>query len=286
MCRRQAPSSPTIIAIKPFRPGPTGVGPSCTEKKTMIRLRNVCKSFDGEQNLAVRHLSFSVEDGEILVLLGTSGCGKTTTLKMINRLIEPDSGLIEVDGVNILERNPQELRRTIGYAFQGIGLFPHMTVADNVAVVLRLCGKNRRERRKRAEEMLELVALDPRRYADSYPDHLSGGQQQRVGVARALAADPKYLLMDEPFGALDALTRDTLQKEFLALTGKLRKTVIFVTHDILEALALADRIAVMHEGRLEQIGSKAEILRQPETAFVQDLFAKPIRQLQNLVEQY
>ena len=250
----------------------------------MIRLLDVCKSFDKGKTYAVKNFTLTVHEGEILVLLGTSGCGKTTTLKMINRLIEPDSGRIEVDGKNILEQNPQALRRSIGYAFQGIGLFPHMTVEENISVVLRLCGKDRQKRRRRAREMLELVELDPQRLAHTYPAQLSGGQQQRVGVARALAADPKYLLMDEPFGALDALTRDTLQKEFLALTRKLAKTVIFVTHDILEALILADRIAVMHEGRLEQVGDKKDIFNRPASGFVQDLFAKPILRLQEYLE--
>lgn len=252
----------------------------------MIRLLDVCKSFDKGKTYAVKNLTLTVHEGETLVLLGTSGCGKTTTLKMINRLIEPGSGRIEVDGKNILEQNPQDLRRSIGYAFQGIGLFPHMTVAENISIVLRLCGKSRQERRRRAREMLELVELDPQRLAHTYPAQLSGGQQQRVGVARALAADPKYLLMDEPYGALDALTRDTMQKEFLALTRKLAKTVIFVTHDILEALILADRIAVMHEGRLEQIGDKTEILNRPASGFVQELFAKPILRLQEYLEEH
>jgi osmoprotectant transport system ATP-binding protein len=247
----------------------------------MIRLWDVCKSFDGGKTLAVNNLSLTVNDGETLVLLGTSGCGKTTTLKLINRLIEPDSGRIEVDSYNVLLQNPHHLRRSIGYAFQGIGLFPHMTVAENISIVLRLLGKSSKERRDRAYEMLELVKLAPHRYADSYPDQLSGGQQQRVGVARALAADPKYLLMDEPFGALDALTRDTLQQEFLAMQRKIAKTVIFVTHDIIEALTLADRVAVMHEGRLEQVGTKTEILQNPASDFVGNLFAKPAEQLKD-----
>jgi len=251
----------------------------------MIRLLDVCKSFDGGKSYAVKNLSLTVHDGETLVLLGTSGCGKTTSLKMINRLIEPGSGRIEVGGKDILEQNPQDLRRSIGYAFQGIGLFPHMTVAENISIVLRLGGKSRQDRRRRAREMLELVELDPQRFEHTYPAQLSGGQQQRVGVARALAADPKYLLMDEPFGALDALTRDTLQREFLALTRKLAKTVIFVTHDILEALTLADRIAVMHEGCLEQLGDKSEILNRPASDFVQELFAKPIHRLHKYLEE-
>lgn len=247
----------------------------------MIQLWDVCKSFDGGKTFAVNHLSLTVHEGETLVLLGTSGCGKTTTLKMVNRLIEPDSGRIEVDGRSVLQQNPQDLRRSIGYTFQGIGLFPHMTVADNISIVLRLCGKSRQQRRDRAREMLEMVELDPQRFTNCYPDQLSGGQQQRVGVARALAANPKYLLMDEPFGALDALTRDALQQQFLKLKNEFQKTVIFVTHDIIEALILADRIAVMHEGRIEQIGTKTEILQKPASQFVRNLFAKPAEQLKD-----
>jgi osmoprotectant transport system ATP-binding protein len=212
--------------------------------------------------------------------LGGSGSGKTTTLKMINRLIEPTSGAIEVDGQNVLAQDPVELRRSIGYVFQGIGLFPHMTVGENVSIVLRLLGRDKQEQRSRAEALLSLVELDPKEYLERFPADLSGGQQQRVGVARALAADPAYLLMDEPFGALDALTRDTLQQEVLRLKERLGKTIVFVTHDIFEALTLADRIAVMHEGQLEQVGPKEEILAEPATEFVKGLFQKPANHLQ------
>lgn len=245
----------------------------------MIRLSKVAKSFDGGLTFAVRDLSLEIAEGETVVLLGSSGCGKTTTLKMINRLIEPSGGEIEVDGRNIMDRDPVELRRSIGYVFQGVGLFPHMTVEENVSVVLRLLKRPQKERRERARELLSVVNLDPDVFAHRFPRELSGGQQQRVGVARALAADPAYLLMDEPFGALDALTRDTLQQELLRLKEKLRKTIVFVTHDIFEALTLADRIAVMHEGRLEQTGTNQELLRSPATDFVQGLFEKPAKQL-------
>ncbi|HUW81336.1 MAG TPA: betaine/proline/choline family ABC transporter ATP-binding protein [Phycisphaerae bacterium] len=245
----------------------------------MIALESVSKSFDGGASFAVKDISLRIAEGETLVLLGSSGCGKTTTLKMINRLIEPTAGQIEVDNRNVMDVDPVELRRSIGYVFQGIGLFPHMRVADNVSIVLRLLGWPRRRRRRRANELLSLVDLDPNDYALRYPAELSGGQQQRVGVARALAADPAYLLMDEPFGALDALTRDTLQKELLQLKERLRKTIVFVTHDIVEAMVLADRIAVMHEGRLEQLGTRDEILSNPATPFVRDLFAKAAEQL-------
>ena len=245
----------------------------------MIALDRVSKSFDDGVSFAVKELNLQVAEGETLILLGSSGCGKTTTLKMINRLIEPTAGQIEVDNRNVMDVDPVELRRSIGYVFQGIGLFPHMRVADNVSIVLRLLGWSRRRRSRRAHELLSLVDLDPKDYARRYPAELSGGQQQRVGVARALAADPAYLLMDEPFGALDALTRDTLQKELLRLKERLRKTIVFVTHDIVEAMVLADRIAVMHEGEVEQVGSQDEILNHPATSFVRDLFAKPAEQL-------
>ncbi len=245
----------------------------------MIELENVSKSFDGGNSFAVRGLSLKVAEGETLVLLGSSGCGKTTTLKMINRLIEPSEGSIRVDGKDVLGQDSAQLRRSIGYVFQGIGLFPHMTIRRNVEIVPRLLGWPAARRRARVEELLELVGLPRADYADRLPEELSGGQQQRVGVARALACDPNYLLMDEPFGALDALTRETLQQEILAIKKRLGKTIVFVTHDIFEALALADRIAVLHAGNLEQIGTQEEILGDPATDFVAELFAKPAKQL-------
>ena len=245
----------------------------------MIRLIKISKSFDGGRSYAVKELSLDVAEGKTLVLLGSSGCGKTTTLKMINRLIEPTSGTIEVDGQDVTSQDPVLLRRKIGYVFQEIGLFPHMTIEQNVAIVPKLLGWDKNRRRVRAHELLEVMGLDPGIFADRYQDELSGGQQQRVGVARALAADPDYLLMDEPFGALDALTRDTLQQELLSLKGRLRKTIIFVTHDILEAITLGDEIAILHNGRLEQIGTKEEVLTSPKTEFVAELFSKPAKQL-------
>lgn len=245
----------------------------------MISLSHVCKSFDGGKRFAVDDVSLAVADGETLVLLGSSGCGKTTTLKMINRLIEPTSGRIEVGGQDVLQRDPVQLRRSIGYVFQGVGLFPHMTIAGNIELGLRLSGWNAAARRQRTAEMLELVGLCPTEFARRLPEELSGGQQQRVGVARALAPDPKYLLMDEPFGAVDAVTRDDLQQELLTLKDKLQKTIVFVTHDIFEALTLGDRIAVLHQGRLEQVGTPGEVLAHPATPFVRDLFAKPAKQL-------
>ena len=247
----------------------------------MIKLDQVSKSFDGGATWAVSDVSFEISEGETLVLLGSSGSGKTTTLKTINRLLDFSRGRILVDETDIMAVDPVRLRRSIGYVFQGIGLFPHMTIEENVGVVLRLLGKSAGARRSRARDMLNMVDLDPSIYARRYPQELSGGQQQRIGVARALAADPKYLLMDEPFGALDALTRDSLQQELIKIKEKLNKTIVFVTHDIFEALTLADRIAVMHQGRLEQIGTKSEIMTSPATDFVRGLFEKPASQLED-----
>ena len=250
----------------------------------MIRLTDISKTFDGGQSYAVRELSLEVLDGETLVLLGSSGCGKTTTLKIVNRLIVPTSGTVTVDGRCVTEHDILSLRRSIGYVFQGIGLFPHLTIEENVAVVPKLLGWPLDRRTVRAREMLSLVDLDPGTYGRRWPRDLSGGEQQRAGVARALAADPAYLLMDEPFGALDAITRDVLQQEVLRIKRELGKTIVFVTHDIFEALTLADRIAVMHEGRLEQIGTKREILAEPATEFVRNLFSKPKAQLEALAK--
>jgi len=245
----------------------------------MIRLKNISKSFDGGLSYAVKDLSFVVDDGETLVLLGSSGCGKTTTLKMINRLIEASAGVIEVGGKDIMEQDPVGLRRMIGYVFQGIGLFPHMTIGQNVELVPRLLGWRQKKRQERTMELLDLIGLPSEEYTGRFPDELSGGQQQRVGVARALAADPAYLLMDEPFGALDALSREVLQRELMILKKRLQKTIVFVTHDIFEALLIGDRIAILHDGHLQQIGTKKEVLKKPSTDFVRDLFAKPAKQL-------
>lgn len=249
----------------------------------MIRLDQISKSFNQGRDWAVRDVTLEVREGETLVLLGSSGCGKTTTLKMINRLIEPSKGSIFIDGQDVLRQDPIELRRHIGYVFQGIGLFPHMTVAENVEIVLKLNGVDSAARRQRSAELLNTVGLGDN-YADRLPRELSGGQQQRVGVARALAAQPKILLMDEPFGALDAVTRDDLQTELLRLKEKLNKTIVFVTHDIFEAVRLADRIAVLHEGRLEQIGTAQEITDAPAGDFVRELFQRPAEQLNEYKE--
>jgi len=250
----------------------------------VISLDRVSKSFDGGRTQAVADVSFEIRQGETLVLLGSSGCGKTTLLKLMNRLLEPTGGSISLDGEDIAVHDPVALRRRFGYVFQGIGLFPHMTIEENVAMVPRLLGWSAERRRKRARELLETLGLDPDEHGGRFPEELSGGQQQRVGVGRALAADPDTLLMDEPFGALDALTRDTLQRELIDLRERLEKTIVFVTHDILEALTLADRIAVLHDGRLQQVGTREELVREPATDFVRELFAAPARQLGLLEE--
>jgi osmoprotectant transport system ATP-binding protein len=235
----------------------------------MIRFENVTKRYpDG--TTAVHDLSLEVAEGELVTLVGPSGCGKTTTMKMVNRLIEPSSGRILLDGEDISAVDPVELRRRIGYVIQQVGLFPHKTVLENTATVPYLLGWSKVERRERAAELLQLVGLDPARYGDRYPDQLSGGQRQRVGVARALAADPPVLLMDEPFGAVDPVVREHLQTEFLKLQSTLHKTVLFVTHDIEEAVRLGDRIAVYGEGRIEQFDPPAKVLGAPATPYVAD----------------
>ncbi len=236
----------------------------------MITLDQVTKRYDNGQ-VAVRELSLEVPEGEICMLVGPSGCGKTTTMRMVNRLIEPTSGRILLDGDDVTHVDPVALRRRIGYVIQQVGLFPHQTVADNVGTVPGLLGWDKPRVRARTDELLELVGLPPADYRDRYPHQLSGGQRQRVGVARALAADPPVLLMDEPFGAIDPISRDRLQQEFLRLQETVRKTVVFVTHDIDEAVTLGDRIAVMAEGGvLARYGSPSEILADPGSEFVAD----------------
>ncbi|MGV8083366.1 MAG: ABC transporter ATP-binding protein [Coriobacteriia bacterium] len=234
----------------------------------MISLEHVTKRYG--DRIAVNDLTLEVPDGEVCVLIGPSGCGKTTTLRMINRLIEPTSGRILVDGVDTSTLPAEELRRHIGYAIQSVGLFPHMTVAENIATVPRLLGWKPARIRPRVMEMLELAGLDANAYAEKYPRELSGGEAQRVGVARALAGDPPVLLMDEPFGAVDPLNRDRLQAEFARIQRELRKTVVFVTHDADEAIRLADRIALMREGRLQQHDTPEALLDHPANRFVHD----------------
>jgi len=236
----------------------------------MLRLEQVSKRY-ADGTVAVHELTLDVGRGEIACLVGPSGCGKTTTMKMINRLVEPSSGRILLDGDDVTQVNPQALRRRIGYVIQQVGLFPHQTVAANVATVPSLLGWDRARRTARTNELLDLVGLDPHVHARRYPHELSGGQRQRVGVARALAADPPVLLMDEPFGAVDPIARDKLQVEFLRLQQQVRKTVVFVTHDVDEAVRLGDRIAVLREGGyLEQYDVPATILGAPASPFVAD----------------
>ncbi|MCZ7415083.1 MULTISPECIES: ABC transporter ATP-binding protein [unclassified Streptomyces] len=233
----------------------------------MIRFERVTKRYpDG--TVAVDELSFEVAEGELVTLVGPSGCGKTTTMKMVNRLIEPTSGRILLDGEDVAATDPVKLRRRIGYVIQQVGLFPHKTVLDNTATVPVLLGASRSAARRRAAELLDLVGLDPAVHGGRYPEQLSGGQRQRVGVARALAADPPVLLMDEPFGAVDPVVREHLQTEFLRLQSEVRKTVLFVTHDIEEAVRLGDRIAVYGHGRIEQLDSPARLLGAPATPYV------------------
>ncbi|HEV7886865.1 MAG TPA: ABC transporter ATP-binding protein [Acidimicrobiales bacterium] len=256
------------------RPGPVGPEEGSVARhgrrlpsSPLIRLDSVTKRYG--DTVAVDNLSLDVGAGEVCVLVGPSGCGKTTTMKMVNRLIEPTSGRIEVDGQDVLRLDPVVLRRRIGYVIQQVGLFPHQTVAENVATVPRLLGWDKRRVRARSHELLDLVGLDPARFAKRYPHELSGGQRQRVGVARALAGDPPVLLMDEPFGAIDPITRARLQAEFLRLQAEVRKTVVFVTHDIDEAVRVGDRIAILAEGgRLAQYDTPAVVLGRPANDFV------------------
>ena len=217
-------------------------------QQPVVELRNIGYTIGG--NKILDDLNLQIAPGEILILLGESGCGKTTTLKLINRLIEPTSGEILVEGKRTTDWDAIGLRRHIGYVLQEAGLFPHFTVAENVSLVLRLNGFDENRKRDRTDEMLDLVGLDPARFADRFPHELSGGQRQRVGVARALAADPSIVLLDEPFGALDAITRTNLQKEFARLVRDLGKTAVFVTHDLHEAMLLGSRIALMDKGRI------------------------------------
>jgi osmoprotectant transport system ATP-binding protein len=237
----------------------------------MIKLEHVTKIYPGQTEPAVDDLSLEVPDGEICILVGPSGCGKTTTMKMVNRLIEPTSGEIYVEGQDVMQMDPIQLRRSIGYVIQEIGLFPHMTIAENIGTVPKLLGWDEARIARRVDELLELMGMESLEYRDRYPRELSGGQRQRIGVARAMGVDPHVMLMDEPFGAIDPITRDRLQNEFLRLQRKIRKTIIFVTHDINEAIKMGDRIAIMNVGGiLEQYGPPSEILSHPANPFVED----------------
>lgn len=238
----------------------------------MITFKNVSKSY-GRQ-VVLDDLSFEIKQGQFVVLIGPSGCGKTTTLKMINRLIEPNSGEIYINGVNIMRQNPVELRRSIGYVIQQIGLFPNMTVEQNIAVVPKLLKYPKERWKPIVRELLELVNMPYEENAHKYPSELSGGQQQRIGVLRALAASPPIVLMDEPFGALDPITRDCLQEEVKKIQKKLKKTIVFVTHDMEEALKLADTIVFMNEGKIVQMASPEEMLRNPADNIVREFMGR------------
>jgi osmoprotectant transport system ATP-binding protein len=236
----------------------------------MIRLEQVSKTFPGAPRPAVDRLDLEVPDGKTCVLIGPSGCGKTTTMRIVNRLIEPSSGRIVVGGEDVTSVDPVQLRRHIGYVIQQVGLFPHLTIEQNVATVPQLLGWPEERTKARVAEMLALVGLEPAQFLDRHPRHLSGGQRQRVGVARALAADPPVLLMDEPFGAVDPIVRANLQAELGAILRRLAKTVIFVTHDIDEAIRMGDLVAIMKDGRLVQCAPPERLLAQPADAFVAD----------------
>ena len=246
----------------------------------MIELDRVRKLYG--EIVAVNDLSLTVRAGELVVLLGESGCGKTTTLKLINRLIEPTSGSVSIAGRSTTDVPGHQLRRGIGYCFQETGLFPHMSVGKNVAVTLDLLGWGDADQERRVAEMLRLVGLEPETFAGRQPSKLSGGQRQRVGIARALAASPDILLMDEPFGALDPLTRHQLQRSFQKLRGSLELTAVFVTHDMVEALLLGDRIAVMDRGQLVQLGTPHQLLAEPATDYVVRLMETPRRQAEQV----
>lgn len=238
----------------------------------MIQLKNVVKNYEGYE--AVKGISLDVREGELYVLLGPSGCGKSTTLRLINKMIDRTSGEIYVEGEPVDAFKVETLRKKMGYVIQSTGLFPHMTVEENIATVPRLLKWKQEDIRKRGQEMLNLVGLAPEVYGKKLPKELSGGEAQRVGVARALAADPHILLMDEPFGAVDPISRVRLQKEFRDIQKKLRKTVIFVTHDVEEALLLADRICLMKDGMIIQEGTPEEVILKPKDPFVEDFFGK------------
>ncbi|CEI83589.1 glycine betaine/carnitine/choline transport ATP-binding protein OpuCA [Oceanobacillus oncorhynchi subsp. incaldanensis] len=239
----------------------------------MLEFKEVTKKFEGNNTPSVHKLNLKVERGEFVVFIGPSGCGKTTTMKMINRLIEPSGGEILVDGVNVLKQDAVQLRRSIGYVIQQIGLMPHMTVGENISLVGSLLKWNKEKQKERAKELISLVDL-PEDYLDRYPHELSGGQQQRIGVLRALATNPPLILMDEPFGALDPITRDSLQEEFKKLQKEMDKTIVFVTHDMDEAIKLADKIVIMNQGEIVQVGTPDDILRHPANEFVEDFIGK------------
>ena len=235
----------------------------------MIEIVELSKRFAGNERPAVDSLTLTIPEGEVCVLIGPSGCGKTTTMRMVNRMIEPDSGQIRIAGRNVLDSDPVQLRRQVGYVIQQVGLFPHWSIGENIATVPRLLGWDEARIGRRVEELLTLVGMDAAQYRDRFPRELSGGQKQRVGVARALAADPPVMLMDEPFGAIDPITRTRLQDEFLNILRLLKKTIVFVTHDIDEAIRMGSRIAILRDGALVQYSPPEQILATPANAFVE-----------------
>lgn len=247
----------------------------------MIKLEQVTKQYPGQTTPAVDKLSLNIEEGEICVFLGPSGCGKSTTLRMINRMIEPTSGSIKINGKDIKASNPDQLRMGIGYVIQQIGLLPHKTVEENIAIVPRLYGWPKNKIKNRVTELLELIGLDPSVERNKYPSQLSGGQMQRVGVARAMAVDPPIMLMDEPFGAVDPIARKHLQDEFLRLQQKLKKTICFVTHDIDEAIKMGDKIAIFNRGKVIQYDTPGNILGNPINDFISDFIGSD-RMVKNL----
>jgi osmoprotectant transport system ATP-binding protein len=263
-------SEPTpSVDLAACEPGASGQPSDTVSHGARIQLIELTKQYERQAAPAVERVSMDIAPGEMVMFLGPSGCGKTTTMKMINRLIEPTSGQILIDGHDVLKLDPNELRRSIGYVIQQIGLFPHLTISENIALVPRLLGWSKPKTSARVDELLDLVGLEPSSYRSRYPRQLSGGQQQRVGVARALAADPPVMLMDEPFGATDPITREHLQNEFLKLQKELRKTIIFVTHDFDEAIRLGDRIAVLRERSLiAQFDTPERILAAPADDYV------------------
>jgi osmoprotectant transport system ATP-binding protein len=242
----------------------------------MIELRNVSKSYDG-RSPAVDRLTLRVKSGELLAIVGPSGCGKSTTLSMINRLEDPSAGAVLIDGTDVRDHDPVALRRRIGFVFQDIGLFSHMTVGENAGIVLRILRAKKEEIDARVDELLALVRLDPEEYRSRFPAEISGGQRQRVGVARALAARPGIMLMDEPFGAIDPLARDELASDYREIHERLGLTTVLVTHDMTEAILLADRIALMRDGTLAQVGSPHELFSAPADEFVRAMMETPRR---------
>ena len=239
----------------------------------MIRFEKVWKTFS-KNNHSVEELSLEIKEGETLVILGKSGSGKTTVLKLINRLLDPSKGSVSINGKNLLSLDPIHLRRSIGYTVQEISLFPHMTVEENIAVVPKLLGWEKKRIDTRVDQMLHMMGLDPMQFRKIFPLKLSGGQRQRVGVARALAADPPIILMDEPFGALDPITREQIQKEFLEIESRIKKTVVFVTHDLFEAVTMGDRIALMDQGKLVQLSTPRAFVENPPSAFVDQFLGR------------